>query len=310
MDSQNLENGGILISGTAADGLVRMIGAETTDLVNQARMIHGTSPTATAALGRLLTGAVLMSKEMKNETDRMTLQVKGKGPVQGLTAVAHVRNRTGAAGDLSEILVKGYAENPYADLPLRASDGKLDVGGLVGKGFLSVIMDLGLKEPYLGTVPLISGEIAEDLSYYYASSKQVPAAVSLGVLIDRDLSVLRAGGYMLQLMPGASEDLIAELELRIKCMPSVTTLLNAGATIENILEDVLRGYDFKAAETAFCTYTCDCSRERMEQALFSIGQEELNKILEEDHGAELCCHFCNRKYYFTEEEIKKQLEMR
>ena len=202
MEERN-EQKDLLISGTAADGFLRLIGAETTSVVDAARKIHCTSPTATAALGRVLTGAILMSKEMKNDTDRLTLQVKGRGAIGGIAAVSRISTKNGVAGELNGVFVKGYAENPHADLPLRETDGKLDVGGLVGKGFLSVIMDLGLKEPYTGSVPLLSGEIAEDLSYYYAVSKQVPAAVSLGVLIGQDLSVIKAGGFMLQLLPGA-----------------------------------------------------------------------------------------------------------
>ena len=306
MEERN-EQKDLLISGTAADGFLRLIGAETTSVVDAARKIHCTSPTATAALGRVLTGAILMSKEMKNDTDRLTLQVKGRGAIGGIAAVSRISTKNGVAGELNGVFVKGYAENPHADLPLRETDGKLDVGGLVGKGFLSVIMDLGLKEPYTGSVPLLSGEIAEDLSYYYAVSKQVPAAVSLGVLIGQDLSVIKAGGFMLQLLPGAPKSLIEEIETRISGMPSVTTLLRAGATIENILEDITKGHHFAASDKIPCAYFCDCSRERMEEALCSIGKEELRKILEEDHGAELCCHFCNHKCNFTEKEIASLL---
>lgn len=306
MEERN-EQKDLLISGTAADGFLRLIGAETTSVVDAARKIHCTSPTATAALGRVLTGAILMSKEMKNDTDRLTLQVKGRGAIGGIAAVSRISTKNGVAGELNGVFVKGYAENPHADLPLRETDGKLDVGGLVGKGFLSVIMDLGLKEPYTGSVPLLSGEIAEDLSYYYAVSKQVPAAVSLGVLIGQDLSVIKAGGFMLQLLPGAPKSLIEEIETRISGMPSVTTLLRAGATIENILEDITKGHHFAASDKIPCAYFCDCSREHMEEALCSIGKEELRKILEEDHGAELCCHFCNHKYNFTEKEIASLL---
>ena len=303
--AENIENNDLLLSGTAADGFVRIIGAETTHTVNSAFLIHHTSPTATAALGRVLTGAVLMSKDMKNETDRMTIQVKGKGPIRGITAVSRICNANGIAGNIGEVFVKGYAENPFADLPLRETDGKLDVGGVVGKGFMSIITDLGLKEPYIGNVPLISGEIAEDISYYYATSKQVPAAVSLGVLIDQDLSVRKSGGFMLQLLPGAPDELITALETRMSNMPSVTTLLNAGATIENILQDILQGYGPDIGHAARCQYRCDCSEERMERALISIGKEELDKIMREDHGVEICCHFCNRKYYFTEKDIER-----
>lgn len=301
------QTGDFLISGTAADGCLRIIGAETTAAVNRAQSIHHAAPTAAAALGRVLTGAILMAKELKNDADRLTLQVKGRGPIGGITAVSRISTRNGAAGNLDGIFVKGYAENPYADLPLRASDGKLDVGGIVGKGFLSVILDLGLKEPYTGSVPLLSGEIAEDLSYYYAVSKQVPAAVSLGVLIDRDLSIRKAGGFLLQLLPGAPDKLITELEARISGMPSVTTLLNAGASMENILEDLAAGYAPDLSSKIPCAYSCDCSRTRMEQALCSIGKEELRRILEEDHGAEICCHFCGMKYQFSEKELESLL---
>ena len=297
------KNNDILISGIAADGFLRIIGAETTALVEDARIIHNTSATATAALGRTLTGVVLMSKEMKNDTDKLTLQIKGRGPIGGIAAVSRICTKDGTAGALDGVFVKGYVDNPYADLPIRESDGKLDVGGLVGKGFMNVIMDLGLKEPYSGSVPLHSGEIAEDLSYYYAMSKQVPAAVSLGVLIGQDLSVLKAGGFMVQLLPGAPDKLIDDIERSISYLPSVTTLLNAGATIENILEDVTRGYDLVISDRVSCRYECDCSRTRMEEALLSIGKEELQQILNEDHGAEICCHFCNKKYHFNEAEI-------
>lgn len=298
-----VENNDILISGIAADGFVRIIGAETTFITEKARRIHNTSATATAALGRTLTGAVLMSKEMKNDTDRLTVQIKGRGMLGGITASSRIKIKDGASGALSGAYVKGYVENPNADLPIRETDGKLDVGGIVGKGYLNVIMDLGLKEPYSGSVPLQSGEIAEDLSYYYAMSKQVPAAVSLGVLIGEDLGVLKAGGFMVQLLPGAPDKLIDDIERSISYLPSVTTLLNAGATIENILEDVTRGYDLKISDRVECKYECDCSKDRMEQALISIGKDELNNMIKEDHGAEICCHFCNKKYFFGEQEL-------
>ncbi len=302
------ENNDILISGLAADGYLRVIGAETTQLVEEARKTHNMSATATAALGRMLTGTVLMAKEMKNETDKLTIQLKGKGPIGGMATVCRIKTKNGAAGALDKVFVKGYADHPYADLPIRESDGKLDVGGLVGKGFMNVMMDFGLKEPYSGSVPLRSGEIAEDFSYYYALSKQVPAAVSLGVLIGEQLDVMKAGGFMIQLLPGAPDKLIDDIERNISYMPSVTTLLNAGATIENILEDITRGYNLDISDRVECKFECDCSKERMEEALLSIGKEEIKKILEEDHGAELCCHFCNKKYQFTEEEIAELIK--
>ena len=297
--------GDVLVSGVAADGYLRVVGAQTKDLVEKCRKTHNMSATATAALGRLLIGAVLMSKEMKNDSDKLTIQIKGKGKIGGMAAVVRIATKDGAAGALDSVCVKGYAENPMADLPTRESDGKLDVGGIVGQGFMNVIMDLGLKEPYSGSVPLHSGEIAEDLSYYYLMSKQVPTAISLGVLIGENLEVLQAGGYMVQLLPGAPDKLIDDIERNISYLPSVTTLLNAGASIINILQDVTRGYDLNISEKVTCEYKCDCSKERMEEAICSIGKDELKTIIDEDHGAELCCHFCNNKYSFDEAELQK-----
>lgn len=296
-----------VVTGIAANGCVRVIGAETTALVNEALRIHGTSPVATAALGRLLTGAVLLSKQLKNPTDTLTIQIKGRGPLGGVTAVADAAAQ-----------VRGYAEHPSADLPLRKNessgdgkiaDGKLDVSGAIGKGYMNVIKDMGMKEPYIGTVALVSGEIAEDLTYYLAVSEQIPSVVALGVQLAPapeapcGYCVSKAGGFMLQLLPGAEEKLISDLEQRVGYITSVTGLLSAGATIVNIAEDLLRGYDFQEQTRSGCAYRCNCSREKIARALISIGPEERKEMIEQDGGAEVHCQFCNQKYLFNAEEL-------
>lgn len=287
------------LTGICGNGYARVIAADTRNTVQKMLDIHHTSPVATAALGRLLTGAVLMSGQMKNDTDSVTLQIKCKGPIGGLVAISDAHG-----------MVRGYCQHPQADLPIREADGKLDVGGIVGKGMLNVIKDLGLKEPYGGTVELLTGEIAEDLSYYFVSSEQVPSVVALGVLVrpsekaECGYEIAASGGYMIQLMPGAPDSLIDELEQRVSGFLPVTTMLNAGATITNVCEDLLHGMDFTLQKTESCAYRCNCSPERMERALCSIGKEELDAMIREDHGAEMVCHFCNRRYQFTEDELK------
>lgn len=291
-----------LITATAAGGRIRLIGAETTLLCEEARALHHTSAVATAALGRLLTGAALMSRFLKNATDSITLQIKGRGPLGGVVAVSDAYAN-----------VRGYVENPFAELPLRESDGKLDVGGAIGKGALHVIKDLGMKEPYVGTSALVSGEIAEDLTYYLAVSEQVPSVVALGVRVSPDpggreaFRVSQAGGFLLQLLPGAEESLIDALEKRIAGFPSVTTLLAAGATVENMLEDLMQGYDFTVRDRKPCAYRCTCSREKMEKTLVSIGAQDLQEIIDDGRGAELCCHFCGAKYFFDTDAVVKLL---
>ncbi len=290
-----------IVTGICADGFARVIGASTKHTVQRMLDIHHTSPLASAALGRLLTGAALMSKQLKNDTDSITLQVKCKGPIGGLIAVSDAFGH-----------VRGYCQHPQVDLPLR-EDGKLDVGGAVGKGVLNVIKDLSMKEPYGGTVELLSGEIAEDLSYYLLSSEQVPSVVALGVLVAPSetapcgYEIAAAGGYMIQLMPGAPESLIDTLEQRVSGFLPVTMMLNAGATITNVCEDLLHGLDFQVQKTTPCAYKCSCGRERMEKALLSIGKDELRAMAEEDHGAEIVCHFCNERYRFTEAELRGML---
>ena len=286
-----------LITAIGAGGIVRAIGAETTELVKKALELHEMSSLAAAALGRTLTGAVLLSKQLKNESDSLTIKIKGNGPLRGVIAVA-----------TADASVRGYVDEPYADLPLRG-DGKIDVGGGIGKGQLSIIKDLGLKEPYIGNCELISGEIAEDLTYYLAVSEQVPSVVALGVRLAPDpeqkkpFIVEHAGGYILQLLPGAPESLIDDLERQIRCLPSVTTLLAEGETIENIVEDILIGNGFELKETRPCQYKCNCSRERMEKTLISIGSKDLQEIINDRNGAEMCCQYCNSKYFFTTEQM-------
>lgn len=287
----------------AAGGMIRIIGAETTELCEKARQLHGTSAVATAALGRTLTAAALLSNQLKNETDSITVQIRGNGPLGGIVAVSDAHAN-----------VRGYVNEPAVELPIREEDGKLDVGGAIGQGYINIIKDLGLKEPYVGTAKLISGEIAEDLTYYLAVSEQVPSVVALGVRVAPDpegkepFVVDKAGGYLLQLMPGAPDDLIDSIEKQLRMLPPVTTLLAAGATIENILEDLLIGHDFELQETTECGYKCTCSRERMEKTLVSIGAKDLREIIDDGNGAEICCHFCNSKYTFTTEDIIALLE--
>ena len=290
-----------LITGTCAGGAARVIAADTLKTVQEALRIHNTSPVATAALGRTLTCATLMSSGLKNDSDSITLSIRGDGP---LGIVLAVSDRFGN--------VRGYCEHPHADLPLNRL-GKLDVGGAVGKGVLTVIKDLGLKEPYSGTTELISGEIAEDVAYYFAASEQIPSAVCAGVLVgpaDNDIpgyGVIAAGGYLIQLMPGADDALADEITQRAASMPPITTLLSAGATPEDICEDLCRGLDFKADRRSIAGFKCNCSRSRMEQGLLSIGYQELRQIYLEDKSAQTVCHFCNTRYDFGEADLWKLL---
>ena len=289
-----------MYSAVAAGGLVRVIGAETSVLTERAREIHNTTPVATAALGRVLTATAMLSKSLKNEADTMTVQFKGNGPLGLAVAVTDSRAN-----------VRGYVTNPACDLPLN-NRGKLDVGGAIGKGYLNIIKDMGLKEPYSGTIPLVSGEVAEDISCYLAVSEQVPSVVSLGVLVgpgeDGQNHVICSGGFILQLMPGAPENLISELEKRVNALAPVTRLLSAGQTIRNILDTLLEGYDVTNAEESPCAYRCACSREKMARALISLGRNEIREILDTQGSAELTCQFCGARHYFEKEELSGLLQ--
>ncbi len=284
-----------IIRAVTADGAVRASVAVTTNMVNEAQRIHATSPTATAALGRLLTAAAIMSDMMKGDKDTLTLQVDGGGPIGKLIAV----------GD-SSANVKGYVANPLVDLPLK--NGKLDVGGAVGtEGTLGIIRDFGLKEPYMGHVKLCTGEIGDDIALYYARSEQIPSVVALGVLVDRDYSVKAAGGMILQVMPEATDEQILKLEAMVKEMPAITTMLEDGAVAEDILAFALRDFPSYTFETSETAYRCDCSRERIERAVRSLGKAEIQDIIDTQINAELTCHFCNKKYVVTRDELSAML---
>lgn len=284
--------------GTSMDGGVRVFAAVTTDLVNEAHRIHHTYPVATAALGRTLTAGVLMAAAgLKNETDSLTLQVKGDGPLGNIVVCAD-----------SELRVRGYVANPYVDRPLNEK-GKLDVGGAVGKGVLNVIRDLGMKEPYIGQIPLVSGEIAEDVTMYYAQSEQIPTAVALGVLVDTDNSVIASGGFMIQMMPGSTDEEAKLIEKTLDSLPPVTSMIAEGKSAEDIIFDVVDGIDFFIENSeGKPVYKCNCSKSRMEKALISIGKQELQGIIDEQGEAELCCQFCDNKYKFSKEELEKLLK--
>ncbi|MCR5418940.1 MAG: Hsp33 family molecular chaperone HslO [Lachnospiraceae bacterium] len=286
-----------MLRATAADGQLRAFVLRSSQLVEKARQAHGLSPVATAALGRLLSGGVMMGKMLKNAGDVLTLQIKCDGPIGGLTVTA------GADGD-----VKGYVINPVFEGYARA-DHKLDVGGALGYGTLTVIKDMGLKEPFAGTTELVTGEIAEDLTYYFATSEQTPSSVGLGVLLNReDGSVSCAGGFILQLMPGASEETISTLERNLSQVKSVTAMLSAGLTPEDMLSVLCDGLGFRIEEKCDCRFHCDCSKQRIEKVLLSLGEKGLKELLEEEKPVEVKCHFCNTAYSFTKEEITRLAE--
>ena len=284
-----------IIRATAANDQIRAFAAVTTQMVETAREHHNTSPVATAALGRLLTAGAMMGSMMKGEKDVLTLQIKAGGPLQGITVTADSQGN-----------VKGYVGNPDVCIPAN-SKGKLDVAGAVGPGFLNVIKDMGLKEPYSGQVMLQTCEIAEDLTYYFATSEQVPSAVGLGVLMNKNNTVRQAGGFIVQLMPFAEEEVISRLEQNVQKINSVTSLLEEGHTPESLLEKVLEGFVMQINEKTDTRFHCNCTRERVEKALISIGRKELNEMIQEGKPIEMNCHFCNTNYTFTVEEMKEIL---
>lgn len=281
-----------IVRATAADNQIRAFAATTRDVVETAREHHGTSPVATAALGRLLTAGTMMGSMMKNDTDMLTLQIRGDGPLGGITVTAD------AHGD-----VKGYVLNPEVMLPPK--NGKLDVGGAVGIGLLNVIKDMGLKEPYVGQTILVTSEIAEDLTYYFANSEQVPSSVGLGVLMEKDNTVRCAGGFIIQLMPFAEEKTIDKLEENIKKVTSVTELLDKGYTPEQLLEELLGNLGLEITDTMPSRFYCNCSKERVEQAVVSIGRKDIQEMIDEGEDIEVKCHFCNTAYTYTIEELKE-----
>lgn len=284
-----------IVRASAADSQIRAFAASTRGLVEHARQIHGMSPVATAALGRLLTAGAMMGSMMKGEKDLLTLQIGCSGPIGGLTVTADSRAR-----------VKGYVHNPLVNLPPNAQ-GKLDVGGALGAGMLSVIKDLGMKEPYVGQTNLVTGEIAEDITYYFAASEQVPSSVALGVLMNKDNTVRQAGGFIIQLLPFAGEEVIAGLEKKIAQLHSITALLDQDMTPEQILESVLGEFGLEITDTIPTQYYCNCTKERVAKALISIGKKDLREMIEEGRPIEVNCHFCNTNYEFSTEEMKELL---
>ncbi|MCI9570628.1 MAG: Hsp33 family molecular chaperone HslO [Lachnospiraceae bacterium] len=285
-----------IIRATAASGKIRAFAAATGELVEEARKAHNTSPVATAALGRLLTAGAMMGIMMKGEKDLLTLRMEGDGPIGGLLVTAD------SAGN-----VKGYAFHPEVMLPPN-DKGKLDVGGALGVGVLSVVRDIGLKEPYVGQTILVSGEVAEDLTYYFATSEQVPSSVALGVLMNRDNTVRCAGGFILQLLPGAPDELIDCLEMRICELDSVTSLLDAGKSPEEILSELLDGLEPEILDRIPANFRCDCEKSRVGRAIISIGKTEIQSMIEEGKTIEVGCQFCGRKYSFTVEELEEMLK--
>lgn len=284
-----------IVRATAANGQVRAFAAITRETVEEARQHHGTSPVATAALGRLLTAGTMMGSMMKNETDMLTLQVRGDGPIGGITVTADSK------GD-----VKGYVENP--DVMLPPKNGKLDVGGAVGIGLLQVIKDMGLKEPYSGQTILVSSEIAEDLTYYFANSEQVPSSVGLGVLMEKDNTVKTAGGFIIQMMPFAEDATISQIEENLKLVTSVTELLDKGYTPEQLLEELLGNVGLEITDTMLTRFYCNCSKERVEQAVASVGKKDIQEMINDGKPIEVKCHFCNTAYHYSVEELKNILK--
>ena len=285
-----------IIRATAKDGMVRIIAGITTNLVNEGTKIHECTPVAAAGFGRMLTAGTLMGTTLKSEKEVITLKIDGNGEAKGITVTAH-----------NDASVKGFIGNPYIDRPLNEK-GKLDVGGAIGKdGILYVIKDLGLKDPYIGQVPIQTGEIGDDFAYYFTVSEQTPSAVSLGVLVDKDLSIKAAGGFIVQMMPGADELLADVITYRLEEIPPITTLISEGKTIEEILEYIFDGMDLKILDSLKPEYKCDCSRERVEKALISVGKETLKEIYDDEKTEEIVCNFCNKKYEFTNKEIGELL---
>lgn len=286
-----------IVRATAAGNQIRAFAATTRDLVEEARRAHNTSPVATAALGRLLTAGAMMGVMMKGDRDLLTLQIKAGGPINGITVTADAKGN-----------VKGYVGNPSVMLPANKK-GKLDVAGAVGVGLLNVIKDLGLKEPYSGQTILQTSEIAEDLTYYFATSEQVPSSVGLGVLMEKNNTVKQAGGFIIQLMPFADEAVIRKLEQNLSNVTSVTGLLEKGYTPEAILETLLEGMEIEYNDRISTRFYCNCCKERVAKALISVGRKELKEMIDEGKEVELNCHFCNSNYVFDVEELKELYEL-
>ena len=283
-----------IVRATAAGGQVRAFAATTKDMVEEAKNRHQMSPIGTVALGRLLTGGAMMGSMMKNDADILTIQIKGNGPIGSMTVTANPKGE-----------VKGFVANPQVMLPLK--DGKMDIAGAVGIGVLSVIKDIGLKEPYVGDTILITSEIADDLTYYFANSEQVPSSVGLGVLMNKDNTVASAGGFIIQLLPDATDEFIDKLEQRIKEIKSV--MLSEGMTPEMILEHILGDMDLEILDSMETKFYCNCSKERVSKAVMSIGKADLKEMIDDGEPIEVNCHFCNTSYTFDIDELKQMYEL-
>lgn len=286
-----------IIRGASTDESIRFFSCITTEMVEEARKIHNCSPVSIAAIGRMLTVGSIMGIMLKSDKDTITLQINGKGPAGNIVVISDNTGNT-----------RGYIANPNVEL-MQRDDGKLDVGRAVGvDGVLTVIKDLGMKEPYMGQIPIISGEIGDDISSYFATSEQTPTAVGVGVLVEVDGHVAASGGFIVQLMPEADDAVIAKLEERLGRIRSVTEMISSGLDAEGIIKDILGDIEYKVYEEKQIAYKCNCSRERMERALISIGKKELVELMEEQGDAELVCHFCNSKYHFEKDELSDLLK--
>ncbi len=283
-----------IIKALTLNGEARVYVADTTQLTEEARRIHHTAKTATAALGRTLTANVILGADLKGEKDSVSIQIRTEGKAGNIITLSNAACQ-----------VKGYISHPEADLPLRA-DGKLDVGGLLTTdGTLTIVKDIGLKEPYTGTISLVSGEIAEDITYYFAKSEQIPTSVGLGVLVDKESGcVLKAGGFMIQLLPNASEETITKIEEILKSGITISKLLAEHEKLQDILGILLNGLEYECIETLHPEYRCDCSKARFERGLISLGEKELSRMIDAKEGIETVCHFCNKKYKFSLEELE------
>lgn len=282
-----------MVRATAADAMVRLFVCSSKDLVEKARQIHNTTPVVTAALGRLLTAGAMMGSMLKGERDLLTIQIKSGGPIGGLTVTATPDGK-----------VKGYPVNADVDIPLK-NNGKLDVGNAMGLGVMNVIKDMGLKEPYVGQTVLQTGEIGDDLTYYFATSEQTPTSVGVGVLVDRDYSVKQAGGFIVQLMPFATEEVVSKLEENLGKIQSVTALFEKGLSVEEIVAGIFDGMEYDVNESMPIEYHCNCSKERVTKAIISIGKKDIKEMIDDNKPIEVNCHFCNTNYVFSVDELKQ-----
>ena len=282
-----------IVRATAADSQIRAFAITSREMVETAREAHDSSPVVTAALGRLLSAGAMMGTMMKGDKDLLTLQIKGSGPLQGMVVTANAKG-----------YVKGYPQVSQVILPANAQ-GKLDVGGAVGAGILNVIKDMGLKDPYVGQTALQTGEIAEDLTYYFATSEQIPSAVGLGVLMTKENTVKQAGGFIIQLMPFTEEETIEKLEKKISKIKSVTEMLEDGMSPEQILEEILGELELEITDVTETGFSCDCSKERISRALATIGKQDMDEMIAENEPIEVKCHFCNTNYKFGVDELKE-----